>query len=252
MIDDETLMRRADGLLDGEDAAEVDRAAAADPELARRLAAFGGQSAALRQAWPEQADPRDQALARLIGGQTASKPLGEGWLAKLFRPRAAAAWGGLATACFLGGLVVGGVMDRSAPGLALGDDGRLADAGLVRVLDQRLAADGSDDQGRAVGLSFQDADGDWCRTFSFDGLAGLACRQDGDWRLRAAAPVAAGGEVRQASSDIPAVILAAVDEALAGGDVADAAAERAARSGGWLSTTSVGQSAPKQASRKSP
>lgn len=236
MIDDETLMRRADGQLDVKAAAEVDRAAAADPEVANRLAMFAGQSAALRQAWPIEADPRDEAVARLIAGD-AKVRAADGWVAELFRPRTVATWGGLATACFLGGLVVGGVMDRGEPGLALGKDGRLADAGLVRVLDQRLASEGLDDQGRAVGLSFQTADGDWCRTFASEGLAGLTCRQDGDWRLRAAAPVMAGGEVRQASSDIPGPVLAAVDEALAG-SVADAVSERAARDGGWSSPIS--------------
>lgn len=230
MIADVTLMRRADGLLDAEAAAEVDRAAAADPELARRLAAFGGQSEALRQAWPVQTDARDQALMRMIAGETPA--VEKGWLGRLFRPRAAAAWGGLATACFLGGLVVCGVLDRSTPGLALGDGGRLADAALVRVLDQRRAADGPDDQGCSVGLTFQDGDGDWCRTFGADGLSGLACRQEGTWRLRAAAPATPGGELRQASSDIATPVLAAVDEALAG-DVVDAAAERAARDAGW-------------------
>ena len=58
-------------------------------------------------------------------------------------------------------------------------------------------------------------------------------RDGGAWRLQALAPAAAStGELRTASSDTPALVLQAVDAAIAG-DVADAAAEHRARDGGW-------------------
>jgi hypothetical protein len=105
----------------------------------------------------------------------------------------------------------------------------------VRVLDSGLAADAPDAAGRAVGLTFRDADGRWCRTFqSADaGVAGLACRGGDAWRLEALAPFQpAAGEIRTAGADTPPAVLAAVD-ALIADETLDAAAETRARDAGW-------------------
>jgi hypothetical protein len=64
--------------------------------------------------------------------------------------------------------------------------------------------------------------------------AGLACRAGGQWRipvLAEAAPEAAGG-YRQAGSALPAAVLDAIDERIAGKPL-DAAGEEAARARGW-------------------
>jgi hypothetical protein len=143
-------------------------------------------------------------------------------------------WAAFATAAFVGGLLLGPLANRDA-GLTLRPDRTLADAGLQRVLDQRLASDGADAQGLSVGLTFQDADGRWCRTFQSerDGWGGLACRADGAWTVTALAALeASDGEVRMASSETPAAVLAAVDASIAG-VTADPAAEARARDAGW-------------------
>ncbi|QTC91676.1 hypothetical protein [Brevundimonas goettingensis] len=237
-FDDETLMRRADGELSPERAAEVDAAAAADPALAARLAAFRSDRTTAREAFPIAPDPRDADLMRMIGGGAKAKA-SSGWTERLkaaFAPQSAPIWGGLATACFVGGLALGWLGMRPTPeGFAVQPGGVIADAGLVRVLDQRLAADGADGQGRAIGLTFRDAEGRWCRTFQAGeaGVAGLACRRDGHWAVQALAPFEAGStEVRTASSDTPAVVLAAVDATLAGETVAGEE-EAKARAAGW-------------------
>ena len=153
-----------------------------------------------------------------------------------FAPRHAPLWAAGAAGAFVLGLAVGGLGRGASPdGFRVGDDGTIADVALVRVLDRSLAADGADEAGRAVGLTFRDADGRWCRTFSAGraGVAGLACREGGDWRMRALAPFEAPlSEVRTAAADIPEPVLAAVDAAIAG-DALDAAAEVRARDGGW-------------------
>lgn len=240
LYDDEILMRRVDGELTPEAGAAVDAAAAADPALARRLERLRTLRTLAREAFPAVPDPRDADLARLIAGGAARPRL---WTIRLaggvraaFAPRHAAVWGGAAAACFVLGVTVGWLgQDRAPEGFALAADGTIADAELVRVLDLGLAADGTDAEGRAVGLTFRDAEGRWCRTFAAAEarVAGLACRRDAGWRMQVLAPFeTSGAEVRTAGSDIPDAVLAAVDAAIAG-ETLDAAAEARARDAGW-------------------
>lgn len=238
--DDETLMRRVDGELSPEAGAVLDAAAAADPALAGRLEALRSLRTLSRAAIPLAPDPRDRDLARLIaasGPATApARPLVER-LRAAFAPRHAAVWAGLAAACFVLGVSIGWLGGDSGPdrGFTVDPNGAIADAALVRVLDTRLTSDGPDAEGRAVGLTFRDADDRWCRTFqSGDArVAGLACREADQWTLQALAPFSAPvGELRTASADIPAPVLAAVDAAIAG-ETLDAAAETVARDAGW-------------------
>lgn len=237
--DDETLMRRVDGELTAEAGADIDAAAAADPALAARLEAMRSLRSLAREAAPLAPDPRDRDLARLIASAQAPQPLSRRLAEALraaFAPRHAPLWGGLAAASFVLGLSFGW-MGASAPpaGFAVDRSGAIVDTALVRVLDSRLTADGADAMGRAVGLTFRDADDRWCRTFQSGkaGVAGLACREADTWRLQALAPFQlASGELRTASADIPAPVLAAVDAVLAE-DPLDAAAEARARDAGW-------------------
>lgn len=235
-FDDETLMRRVDGELTPDEGAAIDAAAAADPVLAGRLSALRSLRTLTREAFPAEADPRDAALAALIAG-AAPAARGPSWTERLkaaFAPSLLPVWAAGAAAAFVLGLMVGG--PGGEPGFVVGPRGQIADATLTRVLDQRLAGQGADGDGRSVGLTFRDGDGRWCRTFSAagDGVAGLACREEGGWAVRALAPftAAAPDAIRTASADIPAPVLAAVDAAQAG-DILDAAAEARARDAGW-------------------
>lgn len=238
--DDETLMRRVDGELSPEAGAAIDAAAASDPALAARLEALRQLRTLVREAVPIAPDPRDQALARLIAASSPATAPASPLIDRLraaFAPRHAPLWAGLAAACFVLGLSIGWLGGDSGPGSGFTVDrsGAIADAGLIRVLDTRLTADGADAAGRAVGLTFRDADGRWCRTFQSGeaNVAGLACRDADHWTLQALAPFSApAGDLRTASADIPAPVLAAVDAVLAG-DALDAAAETEARDAGW-------------------
>ncbi|MGQ3055279.1 MAG: hypothetical protein ACT6S0_26110, partial [Roseateles sp.] len=63
---------------------------------------------------------------------------------------------------------------------------------------------------------------------------GLACRDaDGAWALQqVVAASAAGSGMRQAATNLPPAVLAAVDKAMAG-EALNAEQERAARDAGW-------------------
>ncbi len=236
--DDEVLMRWSDGELPPEEARRLEAAARTDADLGGRMAALRRLRTAAHEAFPVAVDPRDRDLARLIAATPAARasPLdGAGrWLAATLAPRRAAPWGALAAAAFVAGLLIGPNLS-GGDGLQVAANGTLTDPELVQVLDNRLASEGPDRDGRAIGLSFQDTERRWCRTFQArdQGMAGLACREDQGWAVQVLAPLdPTSGEVRMAASDTPEAVLAAVDAAIAG-QSADAATEARARDAGW-------------------
>ena len=238
---DEVLMRRADGELSEAQCREIDRAAETDPRLAERLRLMRASRDEARRAFPAAADAADDALAALIAAapspvapaRAATSDVRFG-LPGFMRARGfLLGWGAGAAMAAAAAWVLAVVLQPSAA--LIDPSGRLDDAALVRVLDSRLAAEGPDARGYAIGLTYQDRDGAWCRTFtaSDQGFAGLACREDDRWRLETLARAeAATGELRTASSALPEAVLAAVDQTLAV-DPVDADGETAARDAGW-------------------
>lgn len=140
-----------------------------------------------------------------------------------------AAWGGMAATLLLGTLIG----TRLAP--SGGDADRLVATGAIaKALDQQLAS-APTGGAVAVQLSFRAKDGRYCRSFSTQASAGLACREaDGAWALQQVAALAptAGGGMRQAASALPPSVLGAVDGLMAG-EALNAAQEKAARDAGW-------------------
>lgn len=223
---DELFFAWLDGELDAEQAAAVEARVASDPALAERARAHRALGAGLRAAFDPVATP---APAR-IGGE------GVG----LTPPRAAAnenrrlpMWTALAATLALG-LAVGTLLPgRGTPEAPVKLDGgrMVAAAALDQALDTQLASAGSGEDVR-IGLTFRNADGQWCR--SFDGKAGngLACRRDDDWQVLALFPAGeANGDYRMAAGTDPQ--LAAIIDGRMAEDAVDPAAERAARDGGW-------------------
>ncbi|MGB5937920.1 MAG: hypothetical protein WBG81_00645, partial [Rhodanobacter sp.] len=108
---------------------------------------------------------------------------------------------------------------------------------LTHALDEALASEPDVHAPVAIGLSFRSSDGRICRTFVLHAppaRAGLACHSDAGWELPvlSAAATPEGSELRQAASDMPPAVQAAVDARLRG-NVFDARQERAARDAGW-------------------
>lgn len=146
-------------------------------------------------------------------------------------------WGAMAASLVVG--VLAGVLgwQGTHPGTDAGPFARQGDAlvaqgALAEALSRQLAAEPGAG-GVQVGVSFRARDGRYCRSFVLGAEAGLACRNGDSWQV----PVLAEGEsrqgaYRQAGSALPAAVLDAIDQRIAGAAL-DARAERAARARGW-------------------
>jgi anti-sigma factor RsiW len=222
-FDDRTLMAFADGELDDETAAAVEKAMETDDDLAGRVALFLDTRArakeslqplldepvpeALGQSVKRMVDaaksgrtsPQEQvATARIDSlkatGRRAPSFTRRPWIMPLAASLAAIVFG-------LGGYLVG-TGTRDAPqGLAVaGLSGPALSEALGRVPSgEESVLAGSNDRLRAV-ASFRDSGGALCREFEVDTTGGssvvsVACRADGTWSVRFAvvAPVRDGG-----------------------------------------------------------
>ena len=133
--------------------------------------------------------------------------------------------GGMAASVLLG-LLIGNQIQPT--GTSLQANGELAQALNSKLSGEKL--------GRvSLGLSFVAKGGAYCRSFTADDRAGLACRDGEGWQLRQLVPApktADSAEYRTAASTLPPALLAAVDE-LREGEVLDAKQEASARDKGW-------------------
>jgi len=247
-VNEERLLAWLDGELDQAAAADVARAVAADPALAERARRERALRERLRAAYAPVADEAPpQRLLATLGMAQEPAPVASQAAADVvpLRPRGAARrvrewrwpeWGALAASVLLG-VLFGAQFLRAPPQgpVRMQDGAMVAGAELSRVLDTRLAAQARPGDAFAVGLSFRDGDGNYCRTFTADGaqpLGGLACRSGGAWRVVALGEAERpGGGLRQAASALPASVLAEVDARQR--EMLDAAAERRARDAGW-------------------
>ena len=245
---DETLMAFADGELDTQQRAELERVLAADAALRQRVAAIQAQRERVAAAFaPVLAEPVPERLAALLQASPPSALAAPpAPVVKLDAVRAAreparrmsswAAWGGMAASVLLG-VLIGLQFSRTAadPAMALHEGQLVAGGRLAQALSSQLAGDPpAGGAPVAVQLSFVDKGGSYCRTFSTAALSGLACQQAGQWAVQtlvSAEPVPSG-VVRQATTALPPAVLEAVDQRIAGGAL-DAGRERQARDGGW-------------------
>lgn len=243
---DAQLAAFLDGTLDDDALIErLEAAINADPALADRVAALAGDDPvanAVRDAFASVLDaPVPERLTQIVAAPEAevidlaaarakrSVPvaandaaLGSGWRWPQFAAMAAS----LALGVMIGGplLTGGGAGGDAGPS---GGSLVLASADLNAMLD--IAPSGQKVDLAALGtgevvLTFRNADGQLCRQFMLEGAGGatsdaLACASGaGDaWQVEAygrrAAPV---GEMKLASGDAAAGVVAAVDEMIAG------------------------------------
>jgi hypothetical protein len=235
-ITDEQLMAYADGELDAAAVAEVEVAIAADPALAEAVARHRALRRQLRDAFaPALDEPVPEHLLALVRAPAApAAPV------VALRPRrrwALPEWAGLAAALVLGVALSQAFLQPGEADLRTVAGGALrADGALAQALDRQLAADNRADGRIAIGLSFRDGSGAYCRSFVLRQarpLAGLACRGDDGWHVPVTSEAAAeNGELRPAAAALPPAVLLAVETRLAG-DTLDADAERRARDAGW-------------------
>jgi hypothetical protein len=244
-ITDEQLMAYADGELDAAAAAEVEAAIAADPALAQTVVRHRALRRQLREAFgPTLDEPVPEHLMALVRAPAAqpaaaagAAPMAEVVPLRQRRRWALPEWAGMAAALALGVALSQAFLAPTPADLRTADGGALrADGALAQALDRQLAADNTPAGRIAVGLSFRDGSGAYCRSFVLRDprpLAGLACRADDGWHVPITSEAEVDtGELRQAAAALPPAVLLAVETRLAG-DTLDAEAERRARDAGW-------------------
>lgn len=240
---DETVMAYVDGELAPEARAALEAAMVTDADLARRVASCRALTARLRGAFDTvMREPVPEALiaaARNVPPAGATVTSIES--ARAARPqRAKKSWswpeyGSLAASVAIG-LLIGHFVPWAGSPLAVEHNQIVARAGLAEALGNQLASEQARNAPVHIGLSFRSKTGNYCRTFALQGderLAGLACRDGGDWRVDvlARATGSESGGVDQAGS-MPDAVAHAVDASIAG-EPFDRAAEAAARERQW-------------------
>ncbi|QDW67338.1 anti-sigma factor family protein [Luteimonas granuli] len=247
-IDDEILMAYVDGELDPAEAARVEAVIAADPGLAEKLARYLALRRRLSAAFDDVLDepvPAHLLAVARGGGPTAGGVTGMRAATARRGTRAQRRWswpewGAMAASLLFGVLVVQWLDvrdDRTLP-LVADAGGRLQAQGhLAEALETRLASAPEAATAVSIGISFRDAGGRYCRSFVLPGnpaQAGLACRDEAGWQVpvTSEAVTPPGGELRLASTPLPAAVLAELDARIEG-EPLDAEAERAARDAGW-------------------
>ena len=260
-VTDETLYAYVDGELDAAARSEVERALAAEPALAARVARERALRARLAAAFdPLLDEPVPARLRAVSGAPSTSVPLTHGEnaashegdsagvsqlqtaRARRYRlyplshgPLTWAAWGGLAASLMLGIFLDRFVLAPTEPLMQSDADGRLVAGGaLADALAHRRASD-PPVGGIAVPVTFRDRRGTWCRSFTTRDRAGLACRAGERWAIDWIAPsagVASDGALRTAASALPPEILRAIDERIEGAPL-DASAEQRAIGSRW-------------------
>ncbi len=233
-MDEQKFFAWLDGELDPAEAETIAAQVSADPDLRRKAEQHRAFGATLRAAF----DPVMQAPASLdafvpaAGGTVAS--LAEARVARAER-RTPTVWHQAAAiaATFLVGIATGNLLLSNPSSPIAPESGRLvASASLEEALYSRLASAPAN-EGPRIGLTFRDKAGSICRTFTDRAANGLACHENGDWRMRALfqAPEGQATDYRMAAGGDPN-LMAVVDETMAG-EPFDAVQERAVMERGW-------------------
>ena len=233
---DERFYAWLDGELSRDEAAAMEARVASDPELsrlaeedravkARLTSAFGTVAEALVPA-PLLDAARDRASAEIVDfGVTRDR--------REVRRTRLPQWMAMAASLAVGVLVGSTALNRSAGGPVTEQGGVLyAGADLEDGLNTQLASAPGGGAVR-IGLTYRDRSGQICRTFTAAGSSGLACRNQGRWRLEAMVASGSGSsrDFRMASG--PGPVVADLVASSISGEPFDASAERAAKARGW-------------------
>jgi hypothetical protein len=230
MVEDEEFYAWLDGELDNEAAARVAAKVAASPDLTARSdqhRALGSRlRAAFHRVMTEASVPPSFQAAPVVDLAARSAP--GGWRRQFGAPQ----WAAMAATLALGLLVGNLVGDGSGAPVQNRDGSLVAAASLDRALDEQLASNGVNN-GVRIGLTFRNHKGSICRSFNDGAASGLACRDNGGWRIRGLFQGGEGqaGDYRMAAGEDPS-LAALIDDTIAG-EPLDAPAEKAALEKGW-------------------
>jgi anti-sigma factor RsiW len=246
--DEEILIAYADGELDAARAAKISAAIERDPALARRVEQHRALRAQIAGAYsPVLEQPVPERLLAAARGATAADAVNHPQRSAnvlQFPARAAAPsavhwrgreWAAMAASLVLGVLLAWKFFAPAEPAWMSAHQGALVARGdLARALDTQLASTQRAADAVQIGLTFKARDGGYCRSFVLPraGTAGLACREQGEWRIPVTAAAQVPAEGLKPAATLPAPVLAAV-EARISGEALDADGEQRARLGGW-------------------
>lgn len=237
-------MAYADDELDAGTRASVDAAMASDPEIARRIARHKAMRSRVQSAFNKVVDePVPARLLQAVRGETAGSRRSN---VTPLRRRQIRDWSWPQWTAIAASLVVGVIAGRltlvgmGSPGpITMRGDRMLASGALAAALSDQLAGAQSAGDPARIGVTFRSKSGEYCRTFTLSQptmLAGLACRAHDVWRVsvlaRTESPTGDSGAYRQAASSMPAAVVAAVGDQIAG-EALDRRAETAARARHW-------------------
>jgi len=231
----ERLAAFADGELPEDEARAIESLVAASPELARQVAAHR----ALRLRLAAHFDP------------ILTAPLPDHLVAPLAQPgpqvvdfararqqrnsrRGIARWSWLGVPALAASLVLAVMLPQRDQDETMLIGGRAyASWPLADALDSQLSAPQPVSGQTRILLSFKDGAGTYCRGFSSEKQAGIACRDEDGWQLRKliGGSQATGGDYRQAGSEDAALM--ALAQSMAPGEALDAGQEQAAKARGW-------------------
>lgn len=232
MSGDERFFAWLDGELQGAEAAEMAARVEADPELAALAEQHRSMQARLRSAFDSVSAAPVPERVRNAVSPPASNVVDLSERRERRRVGSLPQWAMVAATLVLG-IFVGTLVPAGNGSPVQLHDGRMyAASSLDRALDTELASAPSGGPIR-IGLTFRDSSGAICRSFSGSAATGLACRDEGRWRLRGLFPAGEGqnGAYRMAAGMNPN--LAALVDSTMAGEPMDGAQEQAAREQGW-------------------
>lgn len=243
---DDTLRAFAEGRLDDITRHEVELAMRLNPDIADRVDMHRARRANIFNAFSSSRADEVPQRVQASGRSGKVVQLDSVRPVRAMPPPVAAParwtwkeWSALAAALVAGVLagILGTRTSGEASALALIDnDGPLRARG---VLAEALTKQLSNTPGNGqvwVGISFLARDGSYCRSFVTSRTAGLACREGEEWKVPVMVDNAdvTSGAYRQASAQMPAAVLGAIDERITGTPL-DVAAEKAAQKLAWQS-----------------
>lgn len=228
------LLAYIDGELSPEEMSAVEAAIRQDPTLRREVDVQRMLSRSVHAAFTPVLD--EAIPTRLLEAASSRKtawrlmPLGNVFAFRPLLSGLAAAAAALVVGIAIGSSFYGGRQTA----IASGPEGVMARADLARTLDNQLASNQDSRSVQRVGLTFRDAKGHYCRSFSDVGTAGIACHESTGWHVVALAATeqAARPQYQTAAADMPDIIRDAAT-AMMTGPVLNAEAEKRARDGGW-------------------
>lgn len=224
----EELAAFADGELDPERYAEVERLVATDPKLAREVAAHHALRARLTAHYaPILDEPVPESLAAPLQRQENVVDLAQRRETRFTARSGITRWGWVAGPALAASLILALFIPRgSAP------EG-YADQQVAAALDDQLVATQPANAPVRVLLSFRDDSGDYCRAFTAGEQGGIACKDAQGWRVieQVEGNKIESGEYRQAGS-ASGELMALVQD-MANGPALDAEQEIEALGRGW-------------------